>query len=68
MERATVFVEQKKGSRGGCYRPSFALLLVLLAIAIVAILYVMQMDAFFGPVVPGAEVQQSTGPGWKKTE
>ena len=48
-----VFVGQKKGSRGGWYSRGFVLLLVLVAVAILALLYVIQMDAFFGPVAPG---------------
>jgi hypothetical protein len=48
-----VFVGQKKGSRGGWHRGGFVLLLVLVAVAILALLYVLQMDALFGPVAPG---------------
>jgi len=37
----------------GLCRRGFAVLLLLVAIAILALLYVIQMDAFFGPVAPG---------------
>jgi hypothetical protein len=47
-----VFVGQKNCSRSDWCGRGFALLLVLLAVAILAILYVIQMDAFFGPVSP----------------
>lgn len=50
-----VFAGQKKGFRGGWYRRGFVLLLVLAAIAILAILYVMQMETFLGPVLPGGQ-------------
>lgn len=45
-----VFVGQKKGSRGGLCSRGAVLLLLLVAIAILALLYVIQMDAFFGPI------------------
>lgn len=50
-----VFVGQKKCSRGGWYSRGFVLLLVLVAVAILAILYIMQMEAFFGLVAPGRQ-------------
>jgi len=46
-------VQQKKFSLSGWRRRGVVVLLLLVAIAILAILYVIQMDAFFGPVVPG---------------
>jgi len=50
-----VFIGPSKVSSGGWYRRGFVLLLVLAAIAILAILYVIQMEAFFGPVLPGRQ-------------
>ena len=37
----------------GLYTRGFAMLLLLVAIAILATLYVIQMDTFFGPMTPG---------------
>jgi len=50
MEISMVFGGQKKYSRGWLCRRGAALLLFLIAVAILAILYVIQMEAFFGPV------------------
>jgi hypothetical protein len=50
-----VFVGQKKGLRGGWCGRGFVLLLVLVAVAILALLYIIQMEAFFGPVAPGRQ-------------
>ncbi len=47
--------QQKRFLCKGLYGCGFALLLLLVAIAILAILYVMQMEAIFGPVTPGAQ-------------
>lgn len=49
------FAQTKKGSSRGWRRRGFAVLLLLLAIAILAILYILQMEAFFGPVAPGGQ-------------
>lgn len=48
-----VFVQPKKGLCNRRCRRGLVVLLLLVAIVILAILYVIQMDAFFGPVVPG---------------
>lgn len=48
-----VFIRPSKVSSGGWYGRGFVLLLVLVAVAILALLYVIQIDAFFGPVAPG---------------
>jgi len=53
MGDSMVFVKQKRRARGDRYGHGYVLLLVLAAIAILAILYVIQMEAFFGPVAPG---------------
>ncbi len=50
-----VLIRPSNDLSAGWYSRGFVLLLVLAAIAILAILYVIQMDAFFGPVVPGAK-------------
>jgi len=56
------FVGQKKGSQYGCCRRGVVVLLLLVAIAILAILYVIQMDAFFGPVAPGGRARAEHRP------
>ncbi len=56
------FVGQKKRSRGGKCGRGAVLLLVLIAIAILAILYVIQIDAFFGPVSPGKSTKAEHRP------
>jgi len=48
-----VYVQVKSVPFKGLCRRGAVLLLLLIAIAILAILYVVQMDAFFGPVLPG---------------
>lgn len=48
-----IFVQPKTGSCSGQRKLGFAVLLLLVAVAILALLYVIQMDAFFGPVAPG---------------
>lgn len=48
-----IFVQPKTGLCSGQRKFGFALLLLLVAVAILALLYVIQMDAFFGPVTPG---------------
>jgi hypothetical protein len=48
MERAMVFIWQKKRSRGDWQGRGAALLLLLIAIAILALLYTVQIDTFFG--------------------
>jgi len=53
MGDSMVFVKQKKRAWCDRYGHGSVLLLVLAAIAILAILYVIQMEAFFGPVAPG---------------
>jgi len=50
-----VFARQKTGVVYVWHGPGFAMLLLLVAIAILALLYVIQMDAFFGPVAPGRQ-------------
>jgi hypothetical protein len=57
-----VFVGQKKGARGGWCRRGVVLLLVLVAVAILALLYVIQMDVFFGPVSPGKSTRAEHRP------
>jgi len=48
-----VFARQKTGAVYVWRSGGVVVLLLLVAIAILAILYVIQMDAFFGPVAPG---------------
>jgi hypothetical protein len=49
------FARQKAVKVNSRYGRGFALLLLLVAVAILALLYIIQMGAFFGPVVPGAK-------------
>ncbi len=57
-----VFIRQKKGLWGGWCGRGFVLLLVLVAIAIVALLYVIDMEALFGPVAPGKSTRAEHRP------
>ncbi len=57
-----VFVQPKTGLCNRRRRRGVVVLLLLVAIAILAILYVIQMDAFFGPVAPGGRTRAEHRP------
>ena len=57
-----VFVRPSKVSSGGWCGRGFVLLLVLVAVAILALLYVIQIDTFFGPVSPGKSTRADHRP------